>query len=47
LGQGLLVHGGLRGGDEDFARMVIDTLRVERPAYRELHAWATTHHWLE
>jgi hypothetical protein len=36
-----------REGDEVFARLVIDTLRVERPAYRELHAWATAHHWLE
>jgi hypothetical protein len=36
-----------REGDRDFARMVIDTLRVERPAYRELHAYAIERRWLD
>lgn len=36
-----------REGDLDFARLVIDTLRVERPAYRELHAYAIDHRWLD
>ena len=33
-------------GDTEFARLVIDTLRIERPAYRELHAYAAEHRWL-
>ena len=34
-------------GDAGFARLIIDMLRVERPAYRELHAYATSHGWLD
>jgi hypothetical protein len=31
----------LEAEDSDLARLVIDTLRIERPAYRELHADVT------
>jgi hypothetical protein len=32
-------------GDRAFTRLLIDTLKLERPAYRELHAYAVTHNW--
>jgi hypothetical protein len=32
-------------GDTAFVRSLIDTLRVERPAYRELHAYMAGHGW--
>jgi hypothetical protein len=32
-------------GDRQFVQLIIDTLRVERPAYRELHQYMTTHGW--
>lgn len=32
-------------GDRQFTSLVVDTLRVERPAYRELHHYAAAHHW--
>ncbi len=32
-------------GDHQFVQLVIDTLRVERPAYRELHAYMLDQHW--
>ena len=31
--------------DRDFMRLVIDTLRIERPAYRDLHAYMIERHW--
>jgi hypothetical protein len=31
--------------DVDFLRLVIDTLRVERVAYRELHDYITAQGW--
>jgi hypothetical protein len=31
--------------DRDFARLVIDTLRIERPACRELHAYMIERRW--
>jgi hypothetical protein len=32
-------------GDRQFTRLLVDTLKVERPAYRELHAYALAHGW--
>lgn len=32
-------------GDAAFVRSLIDTLRVERPAYRELHAYMAAQGW--
>ena len=32
-------------GDREFISIVIDTMRVERAAYRELHAYMTAHGW--
>lgn len=32
-------------GDRQFVELVIDTLKLERPAYRELHAYMASHHW--
>jgi hypothetical protein len=32
-------------GDRQFVQLLIDTLRVERPAYRDLYAYMDSHHW--
>jgi len=32
-------------GDRAFVQTLIDTLKVDRPAYRELHAYMAAHHW--
>lgn len=32
-------------GDREFVQLLIDTLRVERPAYRDLHGYMTAHRW--
>lgn len=32
-------------GDRQFVQLLIDTLKVERPVYRELHAYMVDHHW--
>jgi hypothetical protein len=32
-------------GDREFVQLLIDTLRVERPAYRTLHQYLVAHHW--
>ncbi len=32
-------------GNREFATLLIDTMRVDRPAYRELHAYATAQGW--
>jgi hypothetical protein len=32
-------------GDRQFVQLLIDTLRVERSAYRELHDFMAAHHW--
>ncbi len=32
-------------GDRQFVQLIIDTLRVERPAYRELYKYMTSHGW--
>ena len=34
-----------RRNDRQFIQLVIDTLKVERPAYRELHAYMVAHRW--
>ena len=34
-----------RRGDPEFAALLIDTLKLDRPAYRELHAFATSRGW--
>ncbi len=31
--------------DREFVNIIIDTLKVERPVYRELHAYVTAHGW--
>lgn len=31
--------------DKEFFQLLIDTLKVERPAYRELHAYMVNHRW--
>jgi hypothetical protein len=33
-------------GDAAFVQAVIDTLRIERPVYRELHAYMTEQKWV-
>ena len=32
-------------GDREFVQLLIDTLKVERPAYRTLHQYMVAHHW--
>jgi len=32
-------------GDRAFVQTLIDTLKVDRPAYRELHAYMAAHGW--
>src|SRR5204863_5371353 len=32
--------------DQDFQQLLMDTLKVERPAYRELHEYMTSRGWL-
>ena len=32
-------------GDRAFMQLLIDTLRVERPAYAELYRYMNEHHW--
>jgi hypothetical protein len=32
-------------GDRQFVQLLMDTLRVERPAYRDLHDFMAAHHW--
>ena len=34
-----------RRDDRELIQLVIDTLRIERPAYRELHAYMVKHRW--
>jgi hypothetical protein len=31
--------------DRQFVQLIIDTLKVERPAYKDLHAYMVNHHW--
>ena len=32
-------------GDRQFVQLLIDTLKVERPAYAELYRYMNEHHW--
>jgi hypothetical protein len=32
-------------GDRQFTSLLIDTMKLDRPAYRELHAYATAQGW--
>ena len=32
-------------GDRQFASLLIDTMKLDRPAYRDLHAYATAQGW--
>jgi len=32
-------------GNREFLGLVIDTMKIERPVYRELHAYMTAHGW--
>jgi hypothetical protein len=32
-------------GDRQFVQLLLDTLRVERPAYRDLHGFTVAHRW--
>lgn len=32
-------------GNREFLQLLMDTLKVERPAYRELHEYMTAHGW--
>jgi hypothetical protein len=32
-------------GDRQFTQLLMDTLRLERPAYRELHEYMVAHNW--
>jgi hypothetical protein len=32
-------------GDQAFVQALVDTLKVDRPAYRELHAYMAAHGW--
>src|SRR6266542_1554439 len=32
-------------GDREFIQLLIDTLRLERPAYRVLHQYMVAHNW--
>lgn len=34
-------------GDRSFVQTLVDTLKVDRPAYRELHAYMAAHGWPE
>ena len=34
-----------RRDDREFIQMLIDTLKIERPAYRELYAYMMANHW--
>jgi hypothetical protein len=32
-------------GNREFSQMIIDTLKVERPAYRRIHDYMVRNHW--
>ena len=34
-----------RRDDREFIQLLIDTLKIERPVYRELHAYMMAHRW--
>ncbi len=43
--RGLFEIFGARNDDREFVQLLIDTLKIERPAYRELHAYMVSHRW--
>jgi hypothetical protein len=43
--RGLFEIFGARQDDREFVQLIIDTLKIERPAYRELHAYMMAHRW--
>ena len=43
--RGLFEIFGARNEDREFVQLVIDTLKIERPAYRELHEYMVSHRW--
>lgn len=32
-------------GDREFIALLLDTLRIDRPAYQRLHAYTSAHNW--
>ena len=34
-------------GDRQFVSLLLDTLKLDRPAYQKFHAYATAHGWAE
>ena len=43
--RGLFEIFGARNDEREFVQLLIDTLKIERPAYRELHAYMVSHRW--
>jgi hypothetical protein len=43
--RGLFEIFGARHDDRQFVQLLIDTLKIERPAYRELHQYMVSHRW--
>src|SRR5262245_3133580 len=43
--RGLFEIFGARNDDREFVQLLIDTLKIERPAYRELHHYMVSHRW--
>jgi len=43
--RGLFEIFGARQDDREFVQLIIDTLKIERPAYRELHEYMVAHRW--
>ena len=43
--RGLFEIFGARNDEREFVQVLIDTLKIERPAYRELHAYMVSHRW--
>lgn len=43
--RGLFEIFGARNDEREFVQVLIDTLKIERPAYRELHTYMVSHRW--
>ena len=43
--RGLFEIFGARQDDRELVQLLIDTLKIERPAYRELHEYMVSHRW--
>ena len=39
------IFGAARENDREFVQLIIDTLKIERPAYRELHEYMVSRRW--